>query len=102
MRSSRSLAMTRSTVSADLLHVGFGNVVAIKRVIALTGPDSAPIKRMVREARERGTLVDLTCGRKTKAVLVLDSGHVVLAAVQPDTIASRLSGNGEVGDAARA
>lgn len=74
-----------------LVHVGFGNIVAVNRVVALVSPDSAPVKRMIREARDRGTLVDLTSGRKTKAAIVLDSGHVVLAAIQPETIAGRLS-----------
>jgi regulator of extracellular matrix RemA (YlzA/DUF370 family) len=72
------------------VHVGFGNIIASNRVLALVAPESAPIKRMIRDARDRGTLVDLTCGRKTKAVIVLDSGHVVLAAIQPETIAGRL------------
>lgn len=77
-------------MEVKLVHVGFGNIVAVNRVVALVSPDSAPVKRMIREARDRGTLVDLTSGRKTKAAMVLDSGHIVLAAIQPETIASRL------------
>ena len=89
-------------MEVKLVHVGFGNIVAVNRVVALVSPDSAPVKRMIREARDRGTLVDLTSGRKTKAAIVLDSGHVVLAAIQPETIASRLGQSREAnGDAAK-
>lgn len=88
-------------MEVKLVHVGFGNIVAVNRVVALVSPDSAPVKRMIREARDRGTLVDLTSGRKTKAAMVLDSGHIVLAAIQPETIASRLGqGREAAGDAA--
>ena len=66
-----------------LLNVGFGNMVAAARVIAVVGPDSMPVKRIVGEARESGKLVDATAGRKTRAVLMMDSGHVVLSAIQP-------------------
>lgn len=77
--------------TTELVHVGFGNVVAINRVLTIMSPDSAPIKRMVREARGADRVIDLTYGRKTKAVLVLDSGQLVLAAVHPETIVNRLS-----------
>lgn len=73
-----------------LLNVGFGNMVAAARVIAVVGPDSMPVKRIVGEARESGKLVDATAGRKTRAVLMMDSGHVVLSAIQPETIAGRI------------
>lgn len=75
----------------DLVHVGFGNIVALNRALAIMSPDSAPIKRIIQEARDNNTLIDLTYGRKTKAVIVLDSGHLVLAALQPETIAGRVN-----------
>ncbi len=73
-----------------LLNVGFGNMVASDRIIAVVGPDSMPVKRMMGEAREAGKLVDATAGRKTRAVLIMDNGHVVLSALQPETISSRM------------
>jgi regulator of extracellular matrix RemA (YlzA/DUF370 family) len=72
------------------VHVGFGNIVALNRALAIMSPESAPIKRIIQEARDKNTLIDLTYGRKTKAVIVLDSGHLVLAALQPETIAGRV------------
>ncbi len=78
-----------------LLNVGFGNMVAAARVIAVVGPDSMPVKRIVGEARESGKLVDATAGRKTRAVLMMDSGHVVLSAIQSETIAGRMQGDRE-------
>jgi regulator of extracellular matrix RemA (YlzA/DUF370 family) len=78
-------------VAVELLHVGFHNVVAAKRVVAILGPSSAPVKRMVHEASEQHMIIDATSGRKTKSVIILDTGHVVLAALQPDTISGRLS-----------
>ncbi|MDO8670404.1 MAG: DUF370 domain-containing protein [Dehalococcoidia bacterium] len=76
-------------MNVQLVHVGFGNIVALNRVVAITSPDSAPIKRLIQEARTRNAVIDLTSGRKTKAVLVLDTGDVVLTALAPETIASR-------------
>jgi len=84
--------MSNSGLNAKLLNVGFGNMVAVERLTAIIGADSAPIKRMVQDAREKGTLIDATCGRRTRAVLVLDSKQIVLSAIQPETIASRLNG----------
>ncbi len=78
-----------------LQNVGFGNMVAAARVIAVVGPDSMPVKRIVGEARESGKLVDATAGRKTRAVLMMDSGHVVLSAIQSETIAGRMQGDRE-------
>lgn len=75
-----------------LVNVGFGSMVSAQRLIAVVGPDSAPIKRMIQEAREAGNLIDATYGRKTKAVLIMDSDHVVLSALQPETVAGRLGG----------
>lgn len=73
-----------------LINIGFGNMVAAGRLIAIVSPDSAPIKRMVQEARDRGTLIDATYGRRTRSVLIMDNDHLVLSALQPDTVASRL------------
>ncbi len=75
-----------------LINIGYGNMVSANRVVAVVSPDSAPVKRMIQEAREAGKLVDATLGRRTKAVLIMDSGHIVLAAVQPTTVAGRLVG----------
>lgn len=76
-----------------LVNIGFGNIVAAARLVAIVGPEAAPIRRMVQEAREAGRLIDGTCGRRTRAVLVLDSEHVVLSALLPETIARRLDEN---------
>jgi regulator of extracellular matrix RemA (YlzA/DUF370 family) len=77
-------------VRTDFLHVGFDNVVAANRVVAIVGPSSAPVKRMIHEAMERSMVIDMTNGRKTKAVIILDSGHIALAALQPETITGRM------------
>ena len=74
----------------ELVHIGFGNIVAMNRVIAVASPNSAPTKRIIQEARNKGLLIDMTNGRKTKAVIFTDSGHIVLAALVPETIAGRL------------
>mgnify|MGYP001051356409 CR=1 FL=1 len=75
-----------------LINIGFGNMVSAGRLIAIVSPESAPIKRMIQEARDRGMLVDATYGRRTRAVLMMDSDHVVLSALQPETVAGRLGG----------
>ena len=75
-----------------LLNIGFGNMVSTDRLVAIVSPDSAPIKRMIQEGRERGMLIDATYGRKTRSVVIMDSDHVVLSAIQPDTVAARLNG----------
>lgn len=74
----------------QLINVGFGNIVAANRIIAIVSPDSAPIRRLVTDAKDRGQLVDATYGRRTRAVIISDSGHVVLSAIQPETVANRL------------
>lgn len=74
-----------------LINIGFGNMVSADRLVAVVGPDSAPIKRMIQEARDRGGLVDATYGRRTRAVLVMDSDHVVLSGIPPEAVAGRLS-----------
>jgi len=74
----------------ELIHVGFGNVLAMNRVIAIASPNSAPTKRTIQEGKNKGLLVDLTNGRRTKAVIFTDSGHIVLVALAPETITGRL------------
>lgn len=76
-----------------LINVGFGNIVAANRVIAIVSPESAPIKRMIQEARDKGVLIDATFGRRTRAVVVTDSEHIILSALQPETVANRLGGS---------
>ena len=71
------------------INIGFGNMVAVDRMVALVSPDSAPIKRVVQEARERGMLIDASFGRKTKAVILMDTDHVILSAIAPETISER-------------
>ena len=75
-----------------LISIGFGNAVAAARILAVVSPDSAPIKRVVQEARERGMLLDASFGRRTKSVLLMDTDHVILSAVLPETITARLEG----------
>lgn len=75
-----------------LINIGFGNMVNAGRLIAMVAPDSAPIKRIVQEAKDKGVLIDATYGRKTKAVLIMDSDHVILSALQPESVAGRLEG----------
>ena len=75
-----------------LINIGFGNMVSAGRLIAIVSPESAPIKRMVQEARDRGVLVDATYGRRTRAVLITDSDHIILSALQPETVANRAAG----------
>ena len=77
-------------MSIQLLNIGFGNMVSANRVMAIISPESSPIKRMVQDARDKGLLIDATYGRKTRAVLVMDSGQIVLSAIQPETVAHRL------------
>jgi len=74
----------------ELVHIGFGNILVMNRVIAMAAPNSAPTKRTVQEAKARGQLVDMTNGRRTKAVIFMDSGHIIQAALAPETIAGRL------------
>jgi regulator of extracellular matrix RemA (YlzA/DUF370 family) len=80
-----------------LINIGHGNILAANRIVAIISPDSAPVKRIVQESRERGTLIDATYGRRTRAVVITDSGHVVLSAVQPETLANRYDAR-EAGD----
>ena len=75
-----------------LINVGFGNMVSSDRLIAIVSPESAPIKRMIQDARDRGMLIDATYGRRTRAVLITDSDHIVLSAIQPETVGNRVAG----------
>ena len=75
-----------------LVNIGFGNMVAADRIIAIVSPDSAPVKRLIQEAREEKRVIDVTQGRRTRAVIQTDSNHLVLSAIQPETIAGRLTG----------
>lgn len=81
-----------------LVNIGFGNMVSVSRIIAAVSPDSAPIKRIISDARERGMLIDATYGRRTRAVVVVDSGHIILSALQPETVSGRISGRGDKDD----
>ncbi|MBQ9298366.1 MAG: DUF370 domain-containing protein [Clostridia bacterium] len=74
----------------QLINIGFGNIVSANRIIAIVSPESAPIKRMVQEAKDNKTAIDATYGRRTRAVIIMDSGHIILSAVQPETVAGRL------------
>ena len=74
-----------------LINIGFGNMVSANRIVAIVSPESAPIKRVVREAEDKGILVNATYGRRSRAVIVMDSGHIVLSSVQPETVANRIS-----------
>ncbi len=74
----------------ELVHIGFGNILAVNKVISIASPNSAPTKRIVQEGRNKGVLIDMTNGRRTKAVIFTDSGHIILAALAPETISGRL------------
>ena len=74
----------------SLINIGFGNMAAANRIMAIISPESAPVKRIVHESRDRGQLIDATYGRKTRAVLIMDTGQIILSAVQPETISHRL------------
>ena len=76
----------------QLINIGFGNIVSANRIIAIVSPESAPIKRMIQESKDKGNLIDATYGRKTRAVIVTDSDHIILSAIQPETVGNRLNG----------
>ena len=78
-----------------LINIGFGNMVSANRLIAIVSPESAPIKRIVQEARDKGSLIDANYGRRTRAVIIMDSDHIILSAVQPETVANRLDSSNE-------
>ena len=77
-------------MATELVHIGFGNIIAMNRIIAIGSPNSAPSKRSIQEGRNKGLLIDMTNGRRTKALIITDSGHIILAALAPETIAGRL------------
>ena len=81
-----------------LINIGFGNMVSAGRLVAIVSPDSAPIKRIIQEARDRGMLIDATYGRRSRAVIITDSDHIVLSAIQPETIAHRLEASDDEED----
>ena len=74
----------------QLVNIGFGNIVSAERIVAIVSPESAPIKRLIQEAKDNKTAVDATYGRRTRAVLIMDSGHIILSAVQPETVGGRI------------
>ncbi|MGD9115717.1 MAG: DUF370 domain-containing protein [Dehalococcoidia bacterium] len=74
----------------ELIHIGFGNILSVNRVIAIASPNSAPTKRTIQQSKNKGLLIDMTSGRRTKAVIFTDSGHIILGALAPETIAGRL------------
>lgn len=79
----------------QLINIGFGNIVSAERIISIVSPESAPIKRIVQESKDSKMAIDATYGRKTRAVIIMDSGHVILSAIQPETIAGRIENNSE-------
>jgi regulator of extracellular matrix RemA (YlzA/DUF370 family) len=80
------------------INIGFGNMVAAERVVAVVSPDSAPIKRLIQDAKDQGRTIDVSCGRRTRAVIITDSEHVILCAIQAETIAGRLESGESDGD----
>ncbi|BDG48104.1 MULTISPECIES: DUF370 domain-containing protein [Parageobacillus] len=85
-------------MGTKFINIGYGNMVSAARIITIVSPDSAPIKRMIQDARESGKLVDATHGRRTRAVIIMDSDHVILSSVQPETVANRLYGSDDLSE----
>lgn len=81
-----------------LINIGFGNIVSAERIISIVSPESAPIKRIIQEAKDAKIAIDATYGRRTRSVIIMDSGHVILSAVQPETVASRVENYDENND----
>ena len=77
------------------INIGFGNMVSAERVVALVSPDSSPIKRLIQDSKDSGRVIDVTCGRRTRSVIITDSEHVILSAIQAETIANRLDSDGD-------
>ena len=90
-----------SNTASKPVNIGFGNMVPSNRIVAMVGNDSAPVKRLIQDAREKGSLVDATHGRRTRAVIVTDSGHIILSAIQPETIAGRMADSLPLAETAR-
>ena len=82
----------------NLINIGFGNMISSSRLIAIVSPESAPIKRLISDARAKGTLIDATYGRKTRAVIVMDSDHIILTAIHPETVAGRVDSDPQLED----
>ena len=80
------------------INIGFGNMVAAERIIAVVSPDSAPVKRMVQDAKDAGRTIDVSCGRRTRSVIITDSEHIILSAIQTETLANRLGGDDDTDD----
>ena len=87
----------KGVCTMKFINIGFGNMVAANRMVALVSPDSAPVKRLIQDAKDEGRTIDVTCGRRTRAVIITDSEHVILSAIQAETIANRLEDE-SVGD----
>ncbi|MGN0599529.1 MAG: extracellular matrix/biofilm regulator RemA [Oscillospiraceae bacterium] len=85
-------------MAMKLINIGFGNMISASRLITIVSPESAPIKRIIQDAKDKGMLIDATYGRRTRAVIIMDSDHVILSAVQPETVAGRLDNDDEVDD----
>jgi regulator of extracellular matrix RemA (YlzA/DUF370 family) len=85
-------------MNIKLINIGFGNIVSANRIISIVSPESAPIKRIIQDARDRNMLIDATYGRRTRAVIIADSDHVILSAVQPETVAQRLTNKDDTGE----
>ena len=75
------------------INIGFGNMIASERIVAIVSPDSAPIKRLIQDAKDAGRVIDVSCGRRTRAVIVTDSEHIILSAIQSETVAARMDNN---------
>ncbi len=82
-----------------LVNIGYGNLVSTERIIAVVAPEAAPVRRMIQDARDHGTVIDATCGHKTKAAIMMDSNHLVLSALMPETIAGRMNSRKELSQA---
>ena len=80
----------KDTIKKELINIGFGNIVSADRIVAIVSPESAPIKRLIQESKDNKVIVDATCGRRTRAALIMDSGHIILSAIQPETVGGRL------------
>lgn len=80
-----------------LINIGFGNMVAAERIVSLVSPDSAPVKRLIQDSRDTGRLIDVTCGRRTRSVIITDSDHIILSAIQPETVSNRIAGDESAG-----
>ena len=83
-------------INMKLINIGFGNMVAVGRIISIVSPDSAPIKRIISDAREKSMLIDATCGRRTRSVIFADNGSLILSAIQPETISTRLQSSSDI------